>query len=82
MLKKMIGNLISYLFNKKRISSDIESAKGEVISLGKRAGLGFAERVMLNNVLGFSSTEVSEAMVPRADIVAISKNADFINSNN
>jgi len=77
MLKNMIGSLINYLFNKKRRSSDIESAKGEVISLGKRAGLGFDESVMLNNVLGFSSTEVSEAMVPRADIVAVSKNSDF-----
>ena len=77
MLKNMIGSLINFLFNKKKRSSDIESAKGEVISLGKRAGLGFAERVMLNNVLGFSSTEVSEAMVPRANIVAVSQNSDF-----
>ena len=32
---------------------------------------------MLNNVLSFSSTEVSEAMVPRADIVAVDQNANF-----
>ena len=41
------------------------------MSLGKKAGLSYSERVMLDNVLGFSSIEVEEAMVPRADIVAI-----------
>ena len=46
-------------------------SRGEVRSLGKKAGLTYSERLMLDNVIGFSSTEVEEAMVPRADIVAI-----------
>jgi CBS domain containing-hemolysin-like protein len=57
--------------NNKKI--DLESTRGEVRSLGKKAGLSYSERVMLDNVIGFSSTEVAEAMVPRADIVAISE---------
>jgi magnesium and cobalt transporter len=57
--------------NKKRI--DLESTRGEVRSLGKQAGLSYSERVMLDNVIGFSSIEVEEAMVPRADIVAVSE---------
>ena len=77
MFTNKLNNFINFVFKKKRNDSDIESAKGEVISLGKRAGLGYEERIMLNNVLRFSSTEVSEAMVPRADIVAVSKDADF-----
>ena len=52
---------------------DLESTRGEVRSLGKKAGLTYSERLMLDNVIGFSSTEVEEAMVPRADIVAISE---------
>ena len=55
--------------NNKKI--DLESTRGEVRSLGKKAGLSYSERVMLDNVIGFSSIEVAEAMVPRADIVAI-----------
>jgi len=77
MLKNKIINFINLLSRNRKKDSDIESAKGEVISLGKRAGLGFAERIMLNNVLSFSSTEVSEAMVPRANIVAVSKDSNF-----
>ena len=77
MFTNKLNNFINFVFKKKRNDSDIESAKGEVISLGKRAGLGYEERIMLNNVLRFSSTEVSEAMVPRANIVAVSKDADF-----
>jgi len=50
---------------------DLESTRGEVRSLGKRAGLSYYDRAMLDNVIGFSSIEVEEAMVPRADIVAI-----------
>ena len=57
--------------NNKKI--DLESTRGEVRSLGKKAGLSYSERVMLDNVIGFSSIEVAEAMVPRADIVAISE---------
>lgn len=77
MTKNKFIKFIKSILKKNRKNSDIENAKGEVISLGKRAGLGFAERVMLNNVLGFSSTEVSEAMVPRANIVAVSVDANF-----
>ena len=55
--------------NNKKI--DLESTRGEVRSLGKKAGLSYSERVMLDNVIGFSSIEVAEAMVPRTDIVAI-----------
>ncbi|MBH87844.1 MAG: magnesium/cobalt efflux protein [Pelagibacterales bacterium] len=50
---------------------DLESTRGEVRSLGKKAGLSYYDRAMLDNVIGFSSIEVEEAMVPRADIVAI-----------
>ena len=57
--------------NSKKI--DLESTRGEVRSLGKKAGLSYSERVMLDNVIGFSSIEVEEAMVPRADIVAVSE---------
>ena len=77
MIKNKVFDLLTHLFKKRKKYSDIESAKGQVISLGKKAGLGFAERIMLNNVLSFSSTEVSEAMVPRADIVAVDQNANF-----
>ena len=61
--------------NKKKI--DLESTRGEVRSLGKQAGLSYSERVMLDNVIGFSSIEVEEAMVPRADIVAVSETIYF-----
>ena len=50
---------------------DLESTRGEVRSLGMKAGLSYYDRVMLDNVIGFSSIEVEEAMVPRADIVSI-----------
>ena len=71
----MIANKFS-VFNKLFIRKnnkkiDLESTRGEVRSLGKKAGLSYSERVMLDNVIGFSSIEVAEAMVPRADIVAI-----------
>ena len=59
MIKNKVFDLLTHLFKKRKKYSDIESAKGQVISLGKKAGLGFAERIMLNNVLSFSSTEVS-----------------------
>ena len=71
----MIANKFS-VFNKLFIRKnnkkiDLESTRGEVRSLGKKAGLSYTERGMLDNVIGFSSIEVAEAMVPRADIVAI-----------
>ena len=71
----MIANKFS-VFNKLFIRKnnkkiDLESTRGEVRSLGKKAGLSYSERVMLDNVIGFSSIEVAEAMVPRVDIVAI-----------
>ena len=71
----MIANKFS-VFNKLFIRKnnkkiDLESTRGEVRSLGKKAGLSYTERVMLDNVIGFSSIEVAEAMVPRVDIVAI-----------
>ena len=69
LLKKFNLNKIFFKKNTKEV--DLESTRGEVRSLGKKAGLSYAERVMLDNVLGFSSIEVEEAMVPRADIVAI-----------
>ena len=73
----MITNKLS-VFNKiflrkNNKKTDLESTRGEVRSLGKRAGLPYSERVMLDNVIGFSSIEVEEAMVPRADIVAVSE---------
>ena len=71
----MIANKFSVLnkffIRKNNKKIDLESTRGEVRSLGKKAGLSYSERVMLDNVIGFSSIEVAEAMVPRADIVAI-----------
>ena len=64
-------NLNKIFFKKNSEKVDLESTRGEVMSLGKKAGLSYSERVMLDNVFGFSSIEVEEAMVPRADIVAI-----------
>ena len=73
----MITNKLSafnkLFLRKNNKKTDLESTRGEVRSLGKRAGLTYSERVMLDNVIGFSSTEVEEAMVPRADIVAVSE---------
>ena len=71
LLSKFNLNKIFFRKNDKKV--DLESTRGEVRSLGKKAGLSYSERVMLDNVIGFSSTEVEEAMVPRADIVAISE---------
>jgi CBS domain containing-hemolysin-like protein len=73
LLSKLNLNKIFFKKNDKKV--DLESTRGEVRSLGKKAGLSYSERVMLDNVIGFSSTEVEEAMVPRADIVAISENS-------
>ena len=69
--KFSIFNKLFLKKNEKKI--DLESTRGEVRSLGKKAGLSYSERVMLDNVIGFSSIEVEEAMVPRADIVAVSE---------
>ena len=67
-------SIFNKLFLKKNDKKvDLESTRGEVRSLGKKAGLSYSERVMLDNVIGFSSIEVEEAMVPRADIVAVSE---------
>lgn len=71
----MIANKFSvfnkFFIRKNNKKIDLESTRGEVRSLGKKAGLSYSERVMLDNVIGFSSIEVAEAMVPRTDIVAI-----------
>ena len=71
----MIANKFSvfnkFFIRKNNKKIDLESTRGEVRSLGKKAGLSYSERVMLDNVIGFSSIEVAEAMVPRADIVAV-----------
>ena len=71
----MIANKFSafnkFFIRKNNKKIDLESTRGEVRSLGKKAGLSYSERVMLDNVIGFSSIEVAEAMVPRVDIVAI-----------
>ena len=66
-------NLNKLFLRKNKKIVDLESTRGEVRSLGKKAGLSYYDRVMLDNVIGFSSIEVEEAMVPRADIVAISE---------
>ena len=66
-------NLNKFFLKKNNKKVDLESTRGEVRSLGKKAGLSYYDRVMLDNVIGFSSIEVEEAMVPRADIVAISE---------
>ena len=73
LIKKFNLSKIFFKNNTKKV--DLESTRGEVRSLGKKAGLSYSERVMLDNVLGFSSIEVEEAMVPRADIVAIPENS-------
>ena len=71
-------NLNKFFLRKKENKEvDLESTRGEVRSLGKKAGLSYYDRVMLDNVIGFSSIEVEEAMVPRADIVAIPENSSL-----
>ena len=65
-------NLNKFFLRKKENKEvDLESTRGEVRTLGMKAGLSYYDRVMLDNVIGFSSIEVEEAMGPRADIVAI-----------
>ena len=71
-------NLNKFFLRKKENKEvDLESTRGEVRSLGKKAGLSYYDRVMLDNVIGFSSIEVEEAMVPRADIVAIQEKSSL-----
>jgi len=71
-------NLNKFFLRKKENKEvDLESTRGEVRSLGMKAGLSYYDRVMLDNVIGFSSIEVEEAMVPRADIVAISEKSSL-----
>ena len=71
-------NLNKFFLRKKENKEvDLESTRGEVRSLGMKAGLSYYDRVMLDNVIGFSSIEVEEAMVPRADIVAIPENCSL-----
>ena len=74
MIHDKLGVLNKIFLRKNSKKVDLESTRGEVRSLGKKAGLSYSERVMLDNVIGFSSIEVEEAMVPRADIVAVSEN--------
>ena len=74
MIHDKLGVLNKIFLRKSSKKVDLESTRGEVRSLGKKAGLSYSERVMLDNVIGFSSIEVEEAMVPRADIVAVSEN--------
>lgn len=74
MIHDKLGVLNKIFLRKNSKKIDLESTRGEVRSLGKKAGLSYSERVMLDNVIGFSSIEVEEAMVPRADIVAVSEN--------
>ena len=57
-------NLNKFFLRKKENKEvDLESTRGEVRSLGMKAGLSYYDRVMLDNVIGFSSIEVEEAMV-------------------
>jgi len=73
MITNKFSILNKFFLKKNEKKIDLESTRGEVRSLGKKAGLSYSERVMLDNVIGFSSIEVEEAMVPRADIVAVSE---------
>jgi len=66
------GGLNRFFIKKNNEKSDLESTRGQVRSLVKKAGLSYYDRIMLDNVMSFSSTEVSEAMVPRANIVSVS----------
>ena len=66
------GGINRLFVRKNDEKSDLESTRGQVRSLVKKAGLSYTDRIMLDNVISFSSTEVSEAMVPRANIVSVS----------
>ena len=66
------GGINRFFIRKNDEKSDLESTRGQVRSLVKKAGLSYTDRIMLDNVINFSSTEVSEAMVPRANIVSVS----------
>ena len=47
-------NLNKFFLRKKENKEvDLESTRGEVRSLGKKAGLSYYDRVMLDNVIGF-----------------------------
>ena len=66
------GGINRFFKRKNDEKSDLESTRGQVRSLVKKAGLSRTDRIMLDNVISFSSTEVSEAMVPRANIISVS----------
>jgi Mg2+/Co2+ transporter CorC len=51
------------------IRTDLEDV---LASTAESEGFSAQERAMLRNVLGFHSTRVRDAMVPRADIIAVS----------
>ena len=77
MTVRRFGGLNRFFIRKTEKKPDIESTRGQVSSLVKEAGLPDTERKMLDNVLSFSSTEVSEAMVPRVNIVAVPFNSSL-----
>ena len=77
MTVRKFGALNRFFTRKTEKKPDMESTRGQVSTLVKEAGLPDTDRKMLDNVLSFSSTEVSEAMVPRANIVAVSSNSSL-----
>ncbi len=57
------------LRSRESIRTDLEDV---LASTAENEGFSAQERAMLRNVLGFHSTRVRDAMVPRADIIAVS----------
>ncbi len=56
------------LRSRESIRTDLEDV---LASTAENEGFSAQERAMLRNVLGFHSTRVRDAMVPRADIIAV-----------
>ncbi|TVR10257.1 MAG: HlyC/CorC family transporter [Salinarimonadaceae bacterium] len=65
--ERLLGRM--RLRSRDTIRTDLEDA---LASSAESEGFSPQERAMLRNVLGFHRTRVQDAMVPRADIVAIS----------
>jgi Mg2+/Co2+ transporter CorC len=64
--ERVLGRL--GLRSRESIRTDLEDV---LASTAENEGFSAQERAMLRNVLGFHSTRVRDAMVPRADIIAV-----------
>ncbi len=62
------------LRSRESIRTDLEDV---LASTAESEGFSAQERAMLRNVLGFHATRVRDAMVPRADIIAVSADTEL-----